>query len=95
MRKPPNLRTTLLTALIALPCALVVRPDVTPHTPSAMSKIPARILWSWERREDLRPVDTARYAIAFLDQTITIDLNAHPASRRNPSSCRTTPSAFP
>jgi hypothetical protein len=43
-----------------------------------------RVLWSWERREDLRPIDTRRYAIAYLDQTITIDLNAHSEARRNP-----------
>ncbi len=80
----PKLRPALLTALIALPFALAVRPDVKPRVASAMSKIPTRVLWSWERREDLRPIDTRRFAIAYLDQTITIDLNAHSASRRNP-----------
>jgi Protein of unknown function (DUF3142) len=84
MRNLPSLRPAVLTALIALPLALAVRPDSNPATPSAMNRIPARVLWSWERREDLRQIDTQRYAIAYLDQTITIDLNAHPEARRNP-----------
>ncbi len=49
-----------------------------------MNRVPARVLWSWERREDLRQIDTGRYAIAYLDRTITIGLNAHPEARRNP-----------
>jgi hypothetical protein len=84
MRNLPNLRLAIPTALLALPFALAVRPDTNPPTLPAMSRIPGRVLWSWERREDLRQIDTRRYAIAYLDQTITIDLNAHPDARRNP-----------
>ena len=85
MRNLPNPRLVLTTALLALPFALAVRPDAKPPAPtSALSSIPARVLWSWERREDLRQIDTRRYAIAYLDQTITIDLNAHAEARRNP-----------
>ena len=85
MRNLPNLRLALPTTLLALPFALAVRPDApAPGPPSAMTRIPARVLWSWERREDLRQIDTQRYAIAWLDQTITIDLNVHAEARRNP-----------
>jgi hypothetical protein len=85
MRNLPNLRLAIPTALLALPFALAVRPDANPPgPPSGMSRIPARVLWSWERREDLRKIDTRPYAIAYLDQTITIGLSAHSDSRRNP-----------
>ncbi len=84
MRNLPNPRLAIPTALLALPLALAVRPDAPPPgPPSAMSRVPARVLWSWERREDLRQVDARQYAIAYLDQTITIGLNAHAEARRN------------
>jgi hypothetical protein len=84
MSNLPNLRLAIPTALLALPFALAVRPDSAPAAPSPMDRVPTRVLWSWERREDLRQINTRRYAIAYLDQTITVDLNAHAEARRNP-----------
>ena len=49
-----------------------------------MDALPRITLWSWERREDLRRADVQRFAIAYLDQTLTIDLDVHSAARRNP-----------
>jgi hypothetical protein len=73
-----------LPALLALPLALAVRPDALPRVPSRMSVLPARTLWSWERREDLRGLDVRKFAIAYLDQTLMIDLSVHRVARRNP-----------
>jgi hypothetical protein len=49
-----------------------------------MGALPRVTLWAWERREDLRSADPARFAIAYLDQTVTIDLSVHRQPRRNP-----------
>jgi hypothetical protein len=80
----PPVRRAVLPALLALPIGLVVRPDALPIVPSRMSVLPARTLWSWERREDLRGLDPRRFAIAYLDQTLIIDLSVHRVARRNP-----------
>jgi hypothetical protein len=78
-----NLQKAAVTALPALLCALTMRPDALPHARSRMDALPATTLWSWERREDLRRADVRRLAIAYLDQTVTIDLNVHRTARRN------------
>ena len=63
-----------LAALGAL-CLLVhsdARP-IPPRTLSARMKLlPRTTLWAWERPEDLRTINPATTAIAFLDQTILI-----------------------
>jgi hypothetical protein len=41
-------------------------------------------LWAWERREDLHAIDTRRFAVAYLDQTLTIDTTVRSLPRRNP-----------
>ena len=79
-----SLRRTVLPALLALPLGLAMRPDALPLVQSRMSVLPARALWSWERREDLRGLDARRFAIAYLDQTLMIDLSVHRVARRNP-----------
>ena len=48
-----------------------------------MSALPRVTLWAWERREDLRTIDTRRFAVAWLDQTLTIGLTVHAQPRRN------------
>jgi len=45
--------------------------------------LPRVTLWAWERREDLRQADPSQFAIAYLDQTLTIDLRVHSEPRRN------------
>src|SRR2546423_7950952 len=36
------------------------------------AQFPQMVLWAWERPEDLRALDTKRYAVAFLSQTLTL-----------------------
>jgi hypothetical protein len=79
----PPLRRAILPAVLALPFGLAVQPDAIPHVDGRMSVLPAITLWSWERREDLRGLNARRFAIAYLDQTLTIDLNVHREARRN------------
>jgi hypothetical protein len=45
----------------------VVRPA------SRMDKLPRVTVWAWERREDLRAVDPAETAVAWLDRTVLLD----------------------
>jgi hypothetical protein len=51
---------------------------------SSLADLPRVTLWAWERREDLRGADAKRFAIAYLDQTVTIDLTVHRQPRRDP-----------
>ena len=48
-------------------------------TPSQISPrlaaLPRVTLWAWERREDLRSLNPHRYAVATLDQTLSIGLS--------------------
>ncbi len=41
--------------------------------PSRSNGVPARILWAWERREDLKFLDTARFGVAFHAQTLRLE----------------------
>jgi len=44
-----------------------------PVSETQLDKIaPRKILWAWEREEDLRFIDTKQYGVAFLAQTLTI-----------------------
>jgi hypothetical protein len=38
-----------------------------------MAKLPRLTVWSWERREDLRGLDTSTAAVAYLDRTVMLD----------------------
>jgi len=50
-----------------------------------MGALPRITLWAWERREDLRALDTRKFAIAYLDQTLTLDsAGVHSQPRRDP-----------
>jgi hypothetical protein len=49
-----------------------------------MAALPRITLWAWERREDLHALDTRRFAVAYLDRTLTIDLTTKSQLRRNP-----------
>ncbi len=47
--------------------------------------MPTKILWAWERPEDLRFIDTKQFGVAFLVQTITlVNDNVLPKPRRQP-----------
>ncbi|MBK7393212.1 MAG: hypothetical protein IPI64_07910 [Chloracidobacterium sp.] len=41
--------------------------------PTLSNTMPTKILWAWERPEDLRFIDTKQYGVAFLAQTITLE----------------------
>jgi len=79
-----NVRKGILPVLLALSGCLGVRSDFRPILLSRMTLLPPVTLWAWERREDMRDVDPHRYAIAYLDQTLSIELTVHSQPRRNP-----------
>ncbi len=80
---PAKLWNGVSCALIALLIFLSLRSDALPHPQGRLSALPRITLWAWERREDLRAIDTQRYAVAYLDQTLTIGLTVQSQHRRN------------
>jgi hypothetical protein len=72
------------TALASCLCA--IRPDVADLTPppGRMNGLPARILWVWERREDLSSLNPQTTAIATLDRTLLLGRTIAIAPRRQP-----------
>ncbi|MGB9409049.1 MAG: DUF3142 domain-containing protein [Terracidiphilus sp.] len=71
-------------AIAALLLCLGIRSDYSPRQPSRMDSLPRLTVWAWERREDLHSLDTQKFAIAYLDQTLTIDRGVHSQPRRDP-----------
>ena len=51
---------------------------------TGFSEFPAITLWAWERPEDLRGLDPRQFAVAYLDQTITISDQATGIPRQQP-----------
>jgi len=80
---PAKLWNGVSCALIALLIFLSLQSDALPHPQGRLSALPRITLWAWERREDLRAIDTQRYAVAYLDQTLTIGLTVQSQRRRN------------
>jgi hypothetical protein len=56
-------------ALLALAFACGTKNQVNPNLNAGM---PAKILWAWEREEDLRFLDARQFGVAFLAQTLTL-----------------------
>lgn len=54
------------------------------QTVSRLNRLPRVTLWAWERPENLSSVNPRRFAIAYLDQTLTIGLIVHAQPRRDP-----------
>lgn len=53
--------------------------------PELDQKMPPRILWAWERKEDLRFLDPKRFGVAFLAQTLKLNIsNVSLVPRRQP-----------
>jgi hypothetical protein len=73
----------LALAAVAFLCAFCVRSDALPHFHSRLSALPRVTLWAWERYEDLHTLDTHRFAVAYLDRTITIGLIVTNQPRRD------------
>ncbi|HWA94121.1 MAG TPA: DUF3142 domain-containing protein [Terracidiphilus sp.] len=78
----------ILPALALLLVCLATRSDTPLHPPAPLdarlAALPRVTLWVWERREDLRSLDPHRYVVAYLDQTLAIDLSVTPHPRLNP-----------
>jgi len=70
-------------ALAALLCSFGIHSDALPHPQGRLVALPRTTLWVWERREDLRDLNTRRFAVAYLDQTLTIGLTLQVQPRRN------------
>jgi hypothetical protein len=70
-------------ASIALFVSLAIRSDALPQVQGRMAALPRVTLWAWERREDLRSINPQRYAIAYLDRTVTIGSSVNIQIRRN------------
>jgi len=83
MHSPAKLCNGVSCALIALLLFLSIHSDALPHPQGRLAAFPRVTLWSWERREDLHALDTRRFAIAYLDQTLTIGLTVQAQPRRN------------
>jgi hypothetical protein len=87
---PSSLLPNTSLALVALALSLAIRSDAPLLSAplsclsARMSALPRVTLWAWERREDLRSLDARKYAVAYLDQTLTIGLNVTRQPRRDP-----------
>ena len=47
----------------------------TKFYPASNESMPGKILWAWERPEDLRFIDTNKFGVAFLAQTLLLKNN--------------------
>jgi hypothetical protein len=83
MHSPAKLWNGVSCALIALLLLLTIQSDALPHPQSHLDLLPRVTLWAWEHREDLHTLDTRRFAVAYLDQTLAIGLTVHSEPRRN------------
>lgn len=70
-------------ALATLLCSFAIRSDTLPHPQGRIAALPPVTLWAWERRENLRALNTRRFAVAYLDQTLTIRLTVESQPRRD------------
>lgn len=83
MPTPANLWNGVSCALIALLCSLGIQSDALPHPQGRLAALPRVTVWAWERREDLHAINTRRFAVAYLDQSLTIGLTVQVQMRRN------------
>lgn len=74
----------VLLALFLLAVCCGIRSDAAPCIPRRMLHLPRLTVWAWERREDLRSLPPHKFAVAYLDQTIVLGLNARSTPRRDP-----------
>lgn len=83
MHSPAKLWNGVSCAFIALLFSLGIHSDALPHPQGHLAALPHITLWAWERREDLHAINTQRFAVAYLDQTLTIGLTVQSQPRRN------------
>ncbi|MFT3745684.1 MAG: hypothetical protein QM785_15520 [Pyrinomonadaceae bacterium] len=73
--------TTLISMLLFSGCS--ARKNVI--DPARSNGIPSKVLWAWERPEDLKFIDPNEFGVAFLAQTIFLEKDqVSPKSRRQP-----------
>jgi len=83
MQAPTSFLNGVSLALGALVCSLAIHSDTVPHLQGRLADLPRATLWAWERREDLHDLNARRFAVAWLDQTVTIGLIVDAQPRRN------------
>lgn len=71
---------TLLLATLAAGFGILMGSGVK----SRFDHFPPVTLWAWERPEDLRALNSQRFAVAYLDQTILITDHVEVVPRRQP-----------
>lgn len=62
-----------LFGIIILFVALLAASCQTPNQIKTNSEMPPKILWAWERAEDLRFLDSDEFGVAFLAQTLYLE----------------------
>lgn len=81
-------KRTLATARVSALVATILFLNCQPKNqvnPRLDDEMPKKILWAWERPEDLRFIDTNEYGVAFLAQTLFLETNrVIPKPRRQP-----------
>ena len=76
----PLIYLSVILAVFA--CSVCHKNEVNPRLNEQM---PLKMVWAWERPEDLRFIDTAKYGVAFLAQTIFLENDRIvPKPRRQP-----------
>ena len=81
-KKMPNY-TPILTATALAISLLSCQPSTA--TDSKFKDFPHKILWAWERPEDLRFLNPEQFAVAFLAQTLTLtDSEVSSSTRQQP-----------
>lgn len=72
MIKPNPTVLRLIIALLAIAALGVCKPKVQSRNRVDESRFPRTVLWVWERPEDLAFLDSRRFAVAFLAQTLIL-----------------------
>lgn len=62
-----NISIIFLALLTSISCR-----TVNEVNPKLSNEMPDKILWAWEREEDLRFIETEKFGVAFLAQTLTL-----------------------
>jgi hypothetical protein len=68
-------RTFLFILLLILTLATTVCREKRSVNPALSNEMPQKILWAWERPEDLRFLDAQKFGAAFLAQTLILERN--------------------
>ncbi len=79
------LATGLVSALVLTVFLAACTKPQNMVNPRLSSEMPNKIIWAWERPEDLRFLDPKEFGVAFLAQTIFLDKDGvSPKPRRQP-----------